>query len=289
MAFEDLMAAIQQRLVGMQALAALGAGLELRLSQTDAPPEVAAQLRAVETAMGLDDLDDIPPPQQAIALGLIRTYVAHAVELLDDPAREPGWTYTEPTILDGWGRASTMVPAMIKTAPELQHVESFLDVGTGVGLLAVAAASIWPDATVTGIDVWGPSLDRARANVKEAALDERITLRNQDVRDLDDVDAFDCAWVPTFFLPSAALRAALPRVVAAVRPGGWIVLGRLDAPPDPLARATHGFATVRDGGGELASEHAIELLAAEGCCEVRVLPRPGSVPLELVIGQRPLD
>src|SRR5262249_8393231 len=161
-------------------------------------------------------------PHQALALGLIRTYVAHAVELLDDPAREPGWTYTEPAILDGWGRASMMVPMMIKTAAELQDVASFLDVGTGVGLLAVAAANIWPEATITGIDVWGPSLDRARANVKEAALDERITLRNQDVCDLDDVDAFDCAWVPTFFLPPAALRAALPRVVAAVRPGGWV-------------------------------------------------------------------
>jgi predicted O-methyltransferase YrrM len=272
----------------MQALAALGAGLELRLAHTEAPPEVAARLRAIETAMGLDDLDGVPPAQQAMALGLIRTYVAHAVELLDDPAREPGWTYTEPAILDGWGRASTMVPAMIKTAPELQHVESFLDVGTGVGLLAVAAANIWPEATITGIDVWGPSLDRARANVKQAALDERITLRNQDVRDLDDIDAFDCAWVPTFFLPSAVLRAALPRVVAAVRPGGWIVLGRLDAPPDALARATHGFATIRHGGDELESTQAIELLAAEGCRDVRVLPRPGAVPLELVVGQRSL-
>src|SRR5206468_2176457 len=117
-------------------------------------------------------------------------------------------------------------------------VESFLDVGTGVGLLAVAAAGTWPDATVVGIDTWDASLEGAHANVESANLGDRITLRKQDVAEVDDVDAFDCVWVPTFFLTEAILEDALPKLVNATRPGGWIVLGRMIAPPDPVAKAT---------------------------------------------------
>ncbi len=71
-----------------------------------------------------------------------------------------------------------MVPPMIAGAnPALQDIASFLDVGTGVGQLAVAAAGLWPRATIVGIDVWQPSLERARANVAQAGLGERIELR----------------------------------------------------------------------------------------------------------------
>jgi tRNA1(Val) A37 N6-methylase TrmN6 len=68
-----------------------------------------------------------------------------------------------------------MIPALIATAyPDLVNVRSFLDVGTGVGLLAVAAARVWPAATIVGIDPWEPSLERARANVAQAGLDGRM-------------------------------------------------------------------------------------------------------------------
>ena len=46
---------------------------------------------------------------------------------------------------------------------------------------------MWPAAQVVGIDVWEPSLERK--NVGGAGLDGRITLRNQDLVALDDVDA----------------------------------------------------------------------------------------------------
>ena len=126
-----------------------------------------------------------------------------------------------------------MIPPMLAAAPEFEHVTSLLDVGTGVGWLAIAAANLWPSATVVGVDVWQPALERARTNVKEAGLDDRITLRNQDVTALDDVDAYDCAWVPTFFIPEDALPAGLERIARSVRPGGWIVLGRFEPPPSP--------------------------------------------------------
>jgi hypothetical protein len=103
---------------------------------------------------------------------------------------------------------------------------------------------------------------------------------------LDDVDAYDCAWFPTFFVTEAAFEAAMPRLRRAVRPGGWLVLGRMAPPPDPLAQATFALRTIRGGGAEFAAKRLITSLEAAGCVGVRVLPRQGPAPLEYVIGQR---
>jgi hypothetical protein len=55
-----------------------------------------------------------------------------------------------------------------------------------------------------------------------------------------------------------------------------------------LAQATNALETVRGGGEELAAQTATALLEECGCTEVRTLPRPDRVPLEFVIGRRPL-
>lgn len=199
----------------------------------------------------------------------------------------PGWTFTDPLVLEGMGRGSMMIPTMLGAAPEFEAVTSLLDVGCGVGWLAIGAANLWPSATVVGIDVWEPTLERARTNVSDAGLDGRITLRNQDVTALDDVDAYDCAWMPTFFLPEDALIAALPKIVNSLRPAGWVVLGRFEPVPDPLSQATMALRTVRSGGCTIDAERSIDLLRGAGCTPVRDLERVGPVPVGFVIGQKP--
>ena len=53
------------------------------------------------------------------------------------------------------GPRSMMVPTLIKAAqPELADVTSFLDVGTGVGLLAVVRGRRVAATTIVGIDRW---------------------------------------------------------------------------------------------------------------------------------------
>jgi SAM-dependent methyltransferase len=211
-----------------------------------------------------------------------------ALDVLQHPERAPGWAFTDPVILDGWGRGSAVVPGIIAgLTPDLAEVTDFLDVGTGVGLLAVAAASTWPGASVVGIDTWGPSLERAAANVAGAGLDERITLRSQDVGAVDDVDRFDCIWVPTFFLTEPAVADALPALVAAARPGGWIVLGRFEPGPDPVAAAAAAFKTLRNGGCDLTADAAEQLLASAGCEAIESKRPGGPVPLGFTIGCRP--
>jgi ubiquinone/menaquinone biosynthesis C-methylase UbiE len=180
-----------------------------------------------------------------------------------------------------------MIPMLIASShPDLAEVSSFLDVGTGVGLLAVAAANVWPAAEIVGIDPWEESLDRARTNVAHAGLESRITLRSQDLASIDDTDAFDCVWIPTFFLTEAALADGLPTVLRALRPGGWVALGLNKPSPDPLGDATAALRWIRGGGTLLLPDTAGKLLADAGFDAVHTATPPGPAPLSLVLGQR---
>lgn len=286
MSFEEIMAVVNRLAVGTNALAAIGAQLTLVQEGQVADPRIASALAAVTQAAGVSDLDGLAPPQRAAALGAIRLFIREADVLLRDATTAPAWTVTDPVLLEGWGRGSGVIPALLASAlPELAAVTSFLDVGVGVGWLAVAAAAAWPEASVVGIDVWEPSLERARANVAEAGLEARITLRNQDVTALDDVDAYDCAWVPSFFLDEDVLPAALERVVIAVRPGGTVVVGRFEPIPDPLAQATTALRTLRAGGCDVSVERVCELLQAAGCSTAEPLERPWPLPVQFVVGR----
>src|SRR5258708_5481882 len=112
MPFEEAMGKVMQWATATEALAAIGAELAAQQPGAEAPPEIVAALRAVSTAAGVD-LSEGAPPQQAMLLALIRMYLHQAVDVLDHPNRAPGWSFTDPAILDGWGRGSAMVPVLI--------------------------------------------------------------------------------------------------------------------------------------------------------------------------------
>jgi hypothetical protein len=99
-----------------------------------------------------------------------------------------------------------------------------LDVGTGVGEIAVALAEAVPSLHVVGLDILDDVLAAARIRVVERGLADRIMLRRQDVATLTDIEAFDLAHLPAYFVPEDAVLAALPRIRTALRPGGWIFI-----------------------------------------------------------------
>jgi SAM-dependent methyltransferase len=240
----------------------------------------------VLAAAGVTDVDGLEPQQRAMMAGLIRTMFAQSADLLGCPTREAGWSYTDPVVLEGVGRGSMMMPTLLRGSGELNGVSSFLDIGTGAGLLAVSAARVWPECTVTGIDVWKPSLELARRNVTAAGLDHRIEIRHQDMLDLDDVDRYDCVWVPSFFFGPEVLGAALPKIIAATMPGGHVVMAHYEPPPDPLPRSTMRLRTIRDGGSVLDAGGAAELLRGAGCQDVHALTRTWPIPFGFVTGRK---
>jgi protein-L-isoaspartate O-methyltransferase len=285
MSMQEMTAVITRFQAATDALAALGA--RLGMGEGDAvAPEILAALDEVLAAAGVTDVDGLEPQQRAMMAGLIRTAFAQSADLLGRPTRDAGWSYTDPVLLEGQGRGSMMMPTMLRGSGELTDVSSLLDIGTGVGLLAVSAARVWPECTVTGIDVWEPSLELARRNVTAAGLDHRIEIRRQDVLDLDDVDRYDCVWLPSFFFSREVLATALPKIIAATRPGGRVVMAHYEPPPDPLPRTTMRLRTIRDGGSVLDSGGAAGLLRDAGCLDVHSLARKSPVPIGFVTGQK---
>lgn len=266
-------------------LAALGARLAIGEGDTVAP-EILAALDEVLAASGVAGVDGLAPQQRTMIAGLIRTAFAQSADLLGRPGRDAGWSYTDPVLLEGQGRASMMMPTLLRGSGEFTDVSSLLDIGTGVGLLAVSAARVWPECTVVGIDVWEPSLELARRNVTAAGLDHRIEIRRQDILDLDDAGRYDCVWLPSFFFGPEVLAAALPKIIAATLPGGRVVMAHYEPPSDPLPRTTMRLRTIRDGGSVLEAGGAAGLLRGAGCQDVHPLARTWPMPIGFVTGRK---
>lgn len=287
-----------ERLAGSaEALAALGATLRIRLSGQRAEPAVEAALRDVVAALGIgESVRAASPAELEAALAPIAGAVHQAQDLLSDPWRSPGWSYTDIDLLETQGRSSAAFAGMLQrvVAPALgdladrlaQPGAALLEVGVGVARLAIEVSAIWPELRVVGIDPWDPALAVARRNVAQAALEERIELRPLGVEDLEDDEAFDAAWVSAAFVPRRVLEPGLERVRVALRPGGWAILA-LDRPGAGLEQALARVRTARAGGAALTKGQAETLLRAVGFEDAAAFEVEAGAQALLVAARRP--
>jgi SAM-dependent methyltransferase len=281
-----------------EALAAVGAALRLRLGHERADPAVMGALDDVIDALGLREaVESKPAAELEAALAPIRALAVQATDLLNDPWRAPGWSYTDIDLLESQGRTSATFAAIFESAvaPGLAGLSErlaapgavFLDVGVGVAGLAVAMCRTWPELRVIGIDPWEPALELARRNAASAGLSDRIELRHQRLEDLADSDSVDLCWLAAPFLPRSALAAGLQRVAEALRPGGWAVIGTYRG-GDDLASALAKLRTARSGGATLSAAQAEALLGAAGLADVATFAVDPGIKTLLIAARRPL-
>ena len=211
----------------------------------------------------------------------------------------PGWSALPDEVLLDQGHASAatghalatrLVPTLAGLADRLAAPGSrVLDIGTGVGALALALARELPNTHVTGIDVLARAIELARTELRQAgSLAERVELRQQDVADLREPAAYDLIWLPAPFLPESSLNAALPHIVAAIAPGGWLVAGTNPAPASPLAAAVAQWNAARNGGNALDADTVAARLGELGLGHVGQRPTVPGGPV-LVTGQHTPD
>jgi len=153
-----------------------------------------------------------------------------------------------------------------------------LDVGTGVGAMAVGYAEVFPALHVLGIDVLDRVLDLARTTIAASPVADRVTVRRQDVADLTDDAGFDLAWVPAPFIPEPALRRGVSRITAMLRPGGWLMLGHGKYGLDPVHDAVSRLQTIAYGGTPLDEPAAQDLLTTNGLTSVITAVTPTGAP-----------
>lgn len=207
-----------------------------------------------------------------------------------------GWVERDAAALLVQGPASAQLAEPFKTfvVPMLDGLDALLsgpsplmlDVGVGVGGLAAAFCTTFPGLRIVGLDVLAGALELARRQLDEAGLGDRVDLRLQDVAELADEPRYCLAWLPAPFLPHAALEVGVPRVAAALVPGGWLVLGHGKLSRAGLAEAVARLQAVAFGGSALDDSEAQDLLRRAGLERVATLATPADAPA-LTVGRRP--
>jgi len=286
MAFPAAMRTMAGLVASAEALAALGARLRADAEGMTLDPEIEAVLDGVLAELGIS-IASLEPSERATVALFARAFLHQATHLIDHPEHPPGWAYEDEVVLLSQGRGSAVVAAAFAETEVLNEALSrpgaaLLDVGAGVGSLSVAFCEHWPGLRVVGLEPWEFALAHARGTV--AGFEDRIELREGRVEELDDVEAFDAAWLPTPFLSPAIVPAALERVFAALKPGGLVVFALYAAPPDALSQQLVGLRTLRSGGRLWPDPQAT--VAAAGFTGVRELERTWAAPIRLVVGTR---
>jgi 2-polyprenyl-3-methyl-5-hydroxy-6-metoxy-1,4-benzoquinol methylase len=236
-------------------------------------------------------------PMRTALTGDLRTHLLQALHYLDTMRggeRTKGWQHTDEAILQSQGASSIAIASIIKMmiAPKLGDLAArleqpgarFLDIGVGVGSLAIAMVRMFENLSVVGVDVHEPALALARENVKRAKLEDRIELRKCAIEDLRDDGAFTLAWLPGFFI--ADIEGAIARIHASLAPGGFILCAlAASTANDPRVRSVWSLINDEWGGSRLTAPEVEALLTRIGFQEVRTLPGPASAP-PMVVGKR---
>ncbi len=135
-----------------------------------------------------------------------------------------------------------------------------LDLGTGSGALAIALATVYPDAAVTAIDQSAAALEVARENAARYPGRQAIKFRQGDwLEGLEKGSRFDLIVSNPPYLTEAEMQSAEPEV-AAHEPGSALVAGSDGM--DDLRRILPAAAAHLEPGGWIALETGIGQHAA---------------------------
>jgi precorrin-6B methylase 2 len=306
-AFATLTAALEagllEQLVDPQELGATSARSGLDPSLTEGILDVVVALGFVRrdgqlfaAAPGLTPL--LASDAKEVLVAQLRSTDLQSRQLIDG-ARQgglgPGWQHTDPMLLEAQGRSGKgAMPAMVQAIrqnPELaarldQPSARFLDVGAGVGVIAIELCRAFPALRVVGLEPAAAPLAQARRNVAAANLADRVELRQQGVQDLDDSEAFDLAYVAQVFIPDGVFEAGLARVWRALRPGGWLSMPAISAAGEDLEAALSRLRNLLWGGGVRLPEQVAERARAVGFTGVQVSPFLGGT-FRAILAQRP--
>jgi predicted O-methyltransferase YrrM len=220
------------------------------------------------------------------------------VQRARDHTLAPGWHFTDPAILHAQGNGGIILPQIIadRVAPVLPGLRdrlsaptaAFLDVGTGVGRIAIEMCRRFPQLRVVGIDNREAPLAQAERAVAVAGLADRIELRRQAVEEVQDREAFDLAWLPQMFLSGEVFARGLRTVYEALRPGGWLLLASVARDGTDLAATVSRLQDTLYGGDARTAEQVAALAAEAGYANVRILPSAPGEPLTAIVAQRPV-
>jgi predicted O-methyltransferase YrrM len=206
-----------------------------------------------------------------------------------------GWLHTDPELLHAQG-ASGRAAARVMAAQGVRRLAglaerlnapsaSFLDVGVGVGVIAIEMCRAYPALRVVGLEPAEAPRREALGRIAAAGLSDRIEIRALGVEALTDVEAFDLAYIPQVFLPEDAFLKGLASVWRALRRGGWVSLPVISPPGDDLRPALARLRNTLWGGQARLPEQVAEAVTRAGFTDLQVRSAGGT--MHAVAGRRP--
>jgi ribosomal protein L11 methyltransferase len=230
-------------------------------------PEWLARLRGLAASARSEPLVEHLPATDWVTLsqsGLTpvsagRFHVATAAHAHERRAGQIGLV-VEAGLAFGTGQHATThgCLAAIDRLARMRRFENVLDLGTGTGVLAMAAAKRWPRAVVTASDIDPVSVRVARANIRANGLISGVGAGRIDVfaaigmRDARLVARGPYDLIVANILAAPLVELAGP-VAAALAPGGIVVLaGLLDTQAVKVSAAyqARGLRRMSTSGGE---------------------------------------
>ena len=293
MAEETALSAAVRLTIAMETAAALAAYIRVTTESIEVDPRVLTLLEGIAAEVATD-ADGIGAAGQPI-VGMVRSFLRQAVELVDNPGRIGDWGHVDEAILQGVGRLSMAITTAFRAACDSlgglgerlgTPGSTFLDVGTGTGWLAIATARTFPAVRVTGIDIFEPALLLARENVVAEGMQDRVDLKEQNAVDITEEAIYDVIWLPLPFMPADTVPQAVGACTRALRPGGWLLPGTFAGPGDRLSQMLVDLRTVCSGGHPWQPDELVELLSAHGLLDAQEVPRTWTAPVRLYAARR---
>lgn len=208
-------------------------------------------------------------------LPMIDMALKESGELLSTPDRST-WQVEDDDLLRAQGAASAgAFDRILRLAAQRPSLEAslhgrFLDVGTGVGGIALRAAERCPALSIDAIDIWDPALALAEQAIRTSPHSARIRLQRLDVTALPPGAGYTLVWLPTMFMTKATVDAALERIVAASSKASWLIAPVYTIPADPVAAAFSKLRTLRSGGEMTDPSDVREMLTSHGYTHVEI-------------------
>jgi 2-polyprenyl-3-methyl-5-hydroxy-6-metoxy-1,4-benzoquinol methylase len=274
------------------------------------PVEIAVRVLDVLVALGFarrsgdtyESVDGLQPMLTDEAIGQLlanlRTTYQQSRDLVDRAKLRrlsAGWMYTDPEILHAQGAsgragaralAEQAVPHLPGLAERLSAPSaSFLDVGVGVGVIAIEMCRRYPTLRVVGLEPAEAPRREALANIERAGFSDRIEIRDQQVEALTDVETFDLGYLPQVFLSEDAFLRGLATVWRALRHGGWLILPAISVPGNDFQATLSRLRNTLWGGGARLPGQVAEAVTRSGFTDVQVRPVGGT--RYMVLARRP--
>lgn len=160
----------------------------------------------------------------------------------------------------------------------------FLDVGAGAAGVGLSLCRLYPHLQVVGLEPFATAIKEGRSAVAKAGLEDRITLREEGIEQLDERDVYDGAYVAQMFFPDEIVEDGLRRVLRSLKPGAYMVTGSVYEAGPTLGAAMGRFTSVIWGGGTRSAEDVARLMREVGYADVQVIQTP--MGMQPILGRR---